>query len=133
MGHHTLVCFADITIDGSEILYAPRAYTWLWNMKFQTFNFPLICMYLLEAKQDIYMDTRDVCLNIIHIPPVCITFVNAGGMVYFRYSATNLFSHIQLILRPQKLQISQGIYLDPVVVFFWILRTSLGHALHLYK
>ena len=53
---HTLACFADITLDDLEILYSPRAYIWLWNMKFQRFNFP-------------------------HIPATHITFVHAGGIV----------------------------------------------------
>ena len=101
LGHHTLACFTDITLDGSEILYSPRAYTWLWNIKFQTFKFPLICTYMLEAKQDMYVDTRGVFLNILHISVTCITFVHPGGILYFKYSATNFFVHIQLILMPQ--------------------------------
>ena len=94
LGQHTLACFADITIGGSEILYTCRTYTCLWDIEFQTFSFPCICTCLLDIKQDIYMDTRGVFLNILHIPATCIICVHAGGIVYFGYSAPNLFLHI---------------------------------------
>ena len=85
--YHTLACFADITLDDLEISYSPRAYTWLWNMKFQRFNFP-------------------------HIPATCITFVHAGGIVISDTQPPIFFCTLSWYWCPRISGFSWGIHLS---------------------
>ena len=49
---------------------------------------------------------------------------------YFRYSATNMFVHIELILMPQNLWILLRCLYEHSSCIFWRFCTSLRHALH---
>ena len=88
---------------------------------------------------DIYLDSRVVLVDFLHIPRTCTTFACVANIFYFGDLAANLFVHMPWMLREFRIspgqqglffsgfldttscrcsRVSQDIYLNTVVCFF---------------